>query len=72
MNWIMIGLIGGSIVTSGYDNREACEGRAVMLREKGVTAKCIEMSNSSFVSTGGTLLCYNGSSNSVGNCNLSH
>ena len=43
MNWICIGLLAGSLVTSLHDTREACEGRVVMLREAKVSAKCVEI-----------------------------
>lgn len=43
MTWIFTGLLLGSIVTSSHDSREACEGRAVLLKEKGVNGKCVEM-----------------------------
>lgn len=46
MNWICIGLIAGSLITSLHDNKEACEGRAVSLREAKATAKCVEMPKS--------------------------
>lgn len=42
MKWIFVGLLLGSTVTSEHDTREACEGRAVTLREKGVAGKCHE------------------------------
>lgn len=42
MKWIFIGMLLNSIVTSDHDSREACEGRAVLLREKGVIGKCVE------------------------------
>ncbi len=35
--YIFIGMLLGSIVTSTHDNREACEGRKVVLIERGVT-----------------------------------
>lgn len=43
MSWIMIAVVAGSIVVSGHETREACEGRAVVVREatKGA-AKCVE------------------------------
>lgn len=43
MNWIMIAVVSGSLVTSGHETKEACEGRAAIVREaiKG-TAKCVE------------------------------
>lgn len=40
MNWLLIGTLLGSIVTSGHDTREACEGRATLLREKGASVQC--------------------------------
>lgn len=43
MNWICIGLLAGSLVTSLHNDREACEGRAVVLREAKASAKCVEM-----------------------------
>ncbi len=43
MNWICIGMIAGSLITSTHDNKEACEGRAVTLREAKAVAKCVEM-----------------------------
>lgn len=44
MNWLLIGTLLGSIVTSNHDTREACEGRAVLLREKGAAVKCVDNS----------------------------
>jgi hypothetical protein len=46
MNWICIGLLAGSLITSLHDTREACEGRAVVLREAKALAKCTEMPRS--------------------------
>lgn len=46
MSWILIGVIAGSLVVSGHDTKEACEGRAVTLREQKVTVKCVEAPNS--------------------------
>lgn len=40
MNWIFIGTLLGALVTSQHATREACEGKAVVLREKGVIGKC--------------------------------
>jgi hypothetical protein len=60
MSWILVGIIGGSLITSTFDNREACEGRAVVLREtKGVVAKCIKMPDEALTS-GNFLSCFNG------------
>ena len=49
--WIVIGVIAGSLVVSEHKDREACEGRAVILREQKVTAKCVEL-GSGLTSTG--------------------
>lgn len=44
MNWIFIGLLAGSLVTSAHDTREACEGRAVIAKENKVErGKCFEL-----------------------------
>ena len=45
MDWILIGILAGSIVTSGHPTREACEGRAVILREQKASVRCVEMVN---------------------------
>lgn len=43
MNWLFIRLLAGSVVTSGHDTKEACEGRRVTLTEKGVTGgQCVQ------------------------------
>jgi len=44
MLWMFVGVLLGSIVTSSHETREACEGRATLLREKGVSGKCVDMS----------------------------
>lgn len=41
MNWVLIGTLLGSIVTSQHEDRERCEGRAVILREKGAVVNCV-------------------------------
>jgi hypothetical protein len=43
MNWILIGTMAGSLITSLHDTREACEGRAVILKEQKAIVKCVEM-----------------------------
>jgi hypothetical protein len=43
MNWICIGMLAGSLITSTHETREACEGRAVILREAKASAKCVEL-----------------------------
>jgi len=57
MNWICIGLLAGSLVTSLHDNKEACEGRAVTLREAKAAAKCVEMPKQGFsISSSGVVM----------------
>lgn len=55
MSWIYVGLLAGSLVTSTHDNKEACEGRGVTLKEKGVLGKCVEMTSSNVLSFGGSI-----------------
>lgn len=64
MNWLFIGLLLGSTVTSHHTTREACEGRKVLLAEKGATGKCVEISSLVVGITGGSSLIY---SNAQGN-----
>lgn len=45
MKYIFIGMLLNALVTSEHDNREACEGRATLLREKGVVGKCVDIEN---------------------------
>lgn len=42
MNYLLIGTLLGSLLSSSHDTREACEGRAVLLREKGAVVRCAE------------------------------
>lgn len=44
MKYIFIGMLLSSTVTSQHDTLEACKGREVMLKEKGVIGKCVEQS----------------------------
>jgi hypothetical protein len=48
MTWIFVGILAGSLVTSTHDNKEACEGRAVTMKEKGVIGgRCTETPSTS-------------------------
>jgi hypothetical protein len=52
-------------VSSGHDSREACEGRAVLLREKGASVQCVEQKQPVFSISGPSgsfLFCSNGKS----------
>lgn len=43
MKWILVGYILNTLISQGFDTREACEGRAVLLREQKAVAKCVEL-----------------------------
>lgn len=58
MNWLFIGTLLGSIVTSGHDTKEACEGRKAVLQEKGVVGQCHQAQQAT---TGNLILSPNGS-----------
>lgn len=59
--WIFVGLLLGSMVTSSHDTKEACEGRRVMLTEKGVSGQCVQQPNNLYFSTSGNIkLCTDG------------
>lgn len=55
MNFILIGILAGSLIVSGHETREACEGRAVLLREQKAAVKCLEAPRST---TGATSTMY--------------
>jgi hypothetical protein len=42
MDWILIGIVAGSLVTGTFTAKEACLGRAAMLKELKIEAKCVE------------------------------
>ena len=67
MKYILVGWLLGSLITSEHDTREACEGRAVILREAKVTAKCVDLniSGTSYYGTSGNLLLCSNTSCSV-------
>ena len=54
MDWILIGIVAGSLVTGTFSTEEACLGRAAMLEKQHVRAKCVEApkSTSSLISNG--------------------
>jgi hypothetical protein len=56
MSWILIGVIGGSIIVSAHDSKEACLGRKASLDEQKIAARCVEAPSRTL---GGVLL-YNG------------
>lgn len=60
MKYILIGTLLSSFIHSEHETRELCEGRAVLLREKGASVKCVDSPvNSGIVygvGTGATLV----------------
>jgi len=57
---VMIAILMNSLIASLHDSKEACEGRAAMVREKVGNAKCVEAPGvSGFASSySGSLLCF--------------
>ena len=49
--WLFIGILLGSIVTSSHDTKEACEGRRVVLTEKGVNGQCVNQNIGTYSTT---------------------
>lgn len=68
MQWLLIGTLLGSIVTSNHDTKEACEGRAVVLREKGVSVQCVQ--NPQLLTSNGIIMRSGGWKCSQGSCTL--
>ncbi len=55
MNWILIAISAGMLMTSSHENEEACEGRKAMLAKDKITnAKCVDMKQNSFITYGTT------------------
>ena len=42
MNWIFIGAVAGSLVTSAHDTKEACLGRKAILAENKIVGECFD------------------------------
>lgn len=42
MDWILVAVVAGGILTSGHPTREACEGRVFTLKEQKIHARCVE------------------------------
>jgi hypothetical protein len=40
MDWVLIGVVAGSLVVQGFGNKEACMGRVATLKEQKIEAKC--------------------------------
>lgn len=59
MKYIFVGMLLNSLVTSTHDTEEACKGREVMLKEKGVVGQCVKES-----------ITYSGYTGIIRTCNL--
>ena len=43
MDWILIAVVAGNVVTGGFSTREACEGRVFTLGDQHkIEAKCVQ------------------------------
>lgn len=62
MNWILIAVSSGMIMTSSHETEEACLGRKAMLEKDKITnSKCLNMSPYPTTTFGtGTVFCSNG------------
>jgi hypothetical protein len=67
MDWILIGIVGGSLVISGFSTKEACLGRVATLKEQKVEAKCVEAPGNHLGLTGTGTICLWGN-NGQSNC----
>lgn len=58
MNWILIAIASGMLMTSSHDTEEACLGRkAILEKDKITNSKCVNMQNNQLSGYGST--CYN-------------
>lgn len=42
MEWLLIGLVAGSLVASGHKTEEECLGRRAVLDKQKITATCVK------------------------------
>ena len=63
MNWILIAVVAGSIVTSGHETKEACMGRVATLQEQKITAACYSAPAPAYTSSSTNVFC-------ITNCTL--
>jgi hypothetical protein len=42
MDWILIGVVSGSLITATFKDKEACMGRVSTLHDAKIEAKCVE------------------------------
>lgn len=60
MEYVLIGVVAGSLVVSEHKDREACVGRQAMLKEQNISATCVPRpSNTSGLVTIAPAICGN-------------
>ena len=57
MDWVLIGIVAGSLVTATFKDKEACMGRVSTLHDAKIEAKCVEAPKASFTSYSATGIC---------------
>lgn len=58
MSWILIAVVSGSLVVSGHDTKEACNGRVATLAEQKINARCVEApAQYGWITTGSVTVC---------------
>ena len=53
MEWILIGIVAGSLITGTFKDKESCLGRVATLAEQKINAKCVESPNGGVSIIGG-------------------
>jgi hypothetical protein len=60
MNWILIAITSGMLMTGHYDTEEACLGRKAMLEKDKITnIKCVDMRQNYMTTNVGSSICFN-------------
>jgi hypothetical protein len=62
MDWILIGIVSGTLIAQGFGTKEACLGRGATLKEAKIESKCVEAPRTGYTLSSGTVLtcCING------------
>jgi hypothetical protein len=58
MDWILIGIVSGSLITGTFKDKEACMGRVSTLHDAKIDAKCVEAPRSTSNLVTGSSVCY--------------
>jgi|HubBroStandDraft_4_1064222.scaffolds.fasta_scaffold577148_2 hypothetical protein len=51
MDWILIGVVAGSLIVSGHASEEACLGRKAVLDKQKIAATCVKAPSNFTTST---------------------